>query len=155
MGTKEIVETLLECAVAKGIRLTKTQLLKLIYLVEIEYLKKTGERLTTLEWIFYHHGPYSIELEKILSSPSFTKHEKSIKTGKWIIVYNVVKTKNQRKNTVCNKVIKEVIDKVLTEWGKKSLKELVDYVYLKTEPMKYVTMRGERLDFSCINKASE
>jgi hypothetical protein len=37
----------------------------------VEHYRETGERLTNLEWKFYHYGPYAFELEKILDGPEF------------------------------------------------------------------------------------
>jgi uncharacterized phage-associated protein len=36
---------------------SKTKLLKLLYLADIEHFRTTGETLTGFDWIFYWYGP--------------------------------------------------------------------------------------------------
>ena len=45
---------------------TKTKLLKLAYLAEVEYLRQHGERLTGAQWIYFLYGPYIDGYDDIL-----------------------------------------------------------------------------------------
>ena len=43
-----------------------------------------------------------------------------------------------------------VIHKVISEFGNKDLRDILDFVYFETEPMLTVEKRGEKLDFLTI-----
>jgi hypothetical protein len=60
-----------------GIVLTKTPLIKLLYLIDVEYYRATGEKLTNIDWIFYKYGPYAFELEGILTGMGLSEEIES------------------------------------------------------------------------------
>jgi hypothetical protein len=57
-----------------------TRLVKLIYLIELEYFRLKHERLTNLDWKFYHYGPYPPALRSILGDVEI--RESTWKDGK-------------------------------------------------------------------------
>jgi hypothetical protein len=46
----------------------KTKLLKLVYLAEVMYKRRSGEKLTNAEWVYYLYGPYLWQYDKILKN---------------------------------------------------------------------------------------
>ena len=44
----------------------KTRLIKLAYLVEVEYYRLFGERISNTKWIYYKYGPYVDGYNKML-----------------------------------------------------------------------------------------
>jgi uncharacterized phage-associated protein len=147
---KDILLSLLSEAEHKNYPVGKTQLVKYLYLVELDYFMDNKKRLTDLEWKFYHYGPYAFELESILELPEFAKKEFPLEGGKTyqrfalaesLQTYDLVDTK-----------VSLIIKRVIGQWGNKSLRELLDYVYFDTEPMEAVKKRGDVLDFSTIRK---
>ena len=45
---------------------SKTKLLKLLYLADIEHFRTSGETLTGFDWIFYWYGPWSSDYDQLL-----------------------------------------------------------------------------------------
>ena len=81
-NTQNILLSILSEAQSKNFPVGKTQLVKYLYLTEVEYYRETGSRLTNLEWKFYHYGPYAFELGAIFDSPEFSKKEIPLEDGK-------------------------------------------------------------------------
>ncbi|MEG3439561.1 type II toxin-antitoxin system antitoxin SocA domain-containing protein [Pannus brasiliensis CCIBt3594] len=46
--------------------ITKTQLVKFIYLADLYSVKWTGKQITDLEWYYYHYGPWQEEIDAAL-----------------------------------------------------------------------------------------
>ena len=142
-----IIKQIIKSAKEGGIStLAKTRLIKLLYLVEIEYYKYNQKRLTDLKWQFYHYGPYTSEIESILGSPDIGEIPFVSRDGRLGNQYNL--TEDEFKSHV-NPEIKRLIDYVVKDWGETDLNKLLDYVYFETEPMKDAK-RGDLLDFTKI-----
>jgi hypothetical protein len=47
--------------------ITKTQLVKFIYLADLYAVKWTGKQLTDLDWCYYHYGPWNEEIDTALA----------------------------------------------------------------------------------------
>jgi hypothetical protein len=154
VSAKDILLQILNEASAKSISLGKTHLVKILYLTEVEYYRQQMERLTSLRWLFYHFGPYAIELETILADREFEKTEIKTQTDKDFILFKVNESKSEYKPKVDSK-LSLLIKKIVGQWGNKSLEELLDYVYFETEPMESVKQRGDVLDFDTIKPQAE
>lgn len=46
--------------------ITKTQLIKFLYLADLYSVKWTGKQLTDLDWCYYYHGPWNQDIETAL-----------------------------------------------------------------------------------------
>ena len=144
---KLILLQILSEASQKGFRLGKTQLVKLVYLTEVEYYRETGQRLTELDWVFHYYGPYAFEIDKILEEKEFQVETKETKSDRVFHQYKIAESRNEYESFVEAR-LSLVIKKIVRSWGGKTLEELLDYVYFETEPMQTVERRGDRLDFS-------
>ncbi|MBM4161515.1 MAG: DUF4065 domain-containing protein [Ignavibacteria bacterium] len=151
-AAKDILLEILAEAREKDLSLGKTQLIKLLYLVEVEHYRETGQRLTHINWIFYLYGPYAHDLEGILADRVFERDD--IKTGaeRDFISYRIAEPEKTYQRFVDAKV-SLTVKKIVGVWGKCPLPELLDYVYFETEPMQKVKGRGERLDFETIHRS--
>lgn len=129
----------------------KTHLVKMLYLVEVEHYRQTGERLTDLKWKFYYYGPYAHELEAVLAEPEFSQETKQTRDEKTFIQIKVAEAPRAYGSIVDAKT-GLLVKRVVAEWGNKSLGMVLDYVYFETEPMQAVQQRGEELDFSSIKR---
>ncbi len=148
---KDILLSLLSEAAHKNYSVGKTQLVKYLYLVELEYFKDNKKRLTDLEWKFYHYGPYAFELESVLESKEFSIEVVPLpneRTYKRFAVAEAIPTYKDIVDTKVSLIIKRIVG----QWGNKQLQELLDYVYFETEPMLTVERRGQVLDFSTVVK---
>ena len=131
----------------------KTQVVKLTYLVDMEFYRRVRKTATGLNWIFYHYGPYTSELEPILRRlPDIETEEFTSTKGRKGFAYKSEMDATDVREQLTqhfSSLVRSLADRVLDEWALVELWELLDYVYFETEPMKDAE-RGERLDFSKI-----
>lgn len=135
----------------RGASPIKTQLMKLLYLLDLEFCRRYSRVLTELQWIYYHHGPYSAQLDRILGTlPDIEESEFVSRAGRRGYAYKStadVDRNEQELIDVFGYAAKSVLDHILDRWALEDLWVLLDYVYFETEPMQDAH-RGEPLDFS-------
>jgi len=129
----------------------KTQLMKLMYLLDLEYYRRYSKTVSEVEWIYYHHGPYSPQLDKMLGVlPDVEESEFVSRAGRKGYTYSSdadIDRNEQELIAVFGYPTKSVLDRILDRWALEDLWVLLDYVYFETEPMQNAR-RGELLDFS-------
>lgn len=126
----------------------KVRITKLLYLLDLEYYRDNGSTFTGLNWIYYKYGPYTAEIDDVLSQVGIKLEEEAITS-----------TKSIKKLMVSESIadysvdthIENYLHRIWTAWGMESLPRLLDFVYFETEPMLDVK-RGEQLDFSKVIK---
>lgn len=150
---KDILLQILKEAADRNISIGKTQLIKLLYLAEVEYFREKGERLTDIDWVFYYYGPYEFELEGILESEEFDRQEIKTSSDKDYIKFRVSE-KSRKYGEYTDAAVSVLLKKILGTWGRCELPELLNYVYFETEPMEDVK-RGDRLQFEKIDRTSQ
>src|SRR5882762_3415911 len=122
-----------------------TRLVKLMYLTEVEYYRLKRERLTDLDWKFYHYGPYPPSLIAVIGEPEIETFEwKNGKSSK-----QIVRDEDVFMRTSADNDTERLIWSLVKEWGDADLNQLLDFVYFETEPMQGAN-RGDILDFSLI-----
>jgi len=146
---KDVLLQVLSEAVSKGLRLGTTQLVKLVYLSEVEYYRVTGERLTNLDWLFYHYGPYALAFSEMFDSPEFDRVVKETQSEREFHQISFRDPSLAERSHVDVKT-SLLVKRVISQWGSKPLPALLDYVYFETEPMQIVLNRGDHLDFTSI-----
>jgi hypothetical protein len=137
----------------KGGYVTKTKLLKLLYLCDVEYYRAFRRLLTGFQWKFFHLGPWSSELDPILqelvsrgvlveqvsSRPDYDT--KFFRTSEDFDLGRLFGTFKE-----------EVpVKRVLERWAESSTGEILDHVYFHTEPMEH-GIRNEPLDFTTVSE---
>lgn len=120
----------------------RTRLTKLLYLTELEYFRRTGRRLTSLDWKFHHFGPYASALLPYIGDPD------SLATDGFLAD---MMTKLQGEVTPSDYDLQSAVADVVHHWGAADLNTLLDYVYFETEPMQ-AARRGDSLDFSTVQR---
>lgn len=147
----DICNYMLSRAKEEDITIGRTKLIKLFYLMDIEYYKSRGELLTQSNWIFFHYGPYAFDLnEAINRTPGIRFLGKTmIDDTRQIIDYEVLETASGIAGT--NPEIEAIIETIYRRWAIEDLSSLLDYVYFETEPM-LVARKNEALDFSAVGK---
>ncbi len=121
---------------------------KLLYLLDVEYYRDNGSIFTGLNWIYYKYGPYTAEIEDVLSQVEIKLEEEAISS-----------TKSIKKLMVSESVeaysvdthLENYLHRIWTTWGMESLPRLLDFVYFETEPM-LDAKRDEQLYFNRIIK---
>jgi hypothetical protein len=147
---KPITGTLLEYIIGhlnqQDITPTRTQVAKLLYLVDVEYYRYYRKTVSELPWKFLHYGPYATEIEPLLHKLDIDEHE--VTTQKKYKSY-IYKGDNVEDTNKLAPSLRIMVDGILDDWGGQNLHRLLDHVYFETEPMEKAT-RGSLLDFSTI-----
>jgi len=142
-------------AVAKKIRdvggfPTKTKVLKLLYLLDIEEYRKSQTTLTGFDWKFYKFGPWSAMYDDTLLA--------AVETGRISLNSPNADEGATFINPVTSVSMSEVLpsitqymmaERIIEVWATKPSVELLDYVYFHTAPMKDAR-RNEPLDFNTV-----
>lgn len=125
----------------REITLTQTKLVKLLYLIDVERIAEQSKPITGLRWVFYHYGPYALELPEILEPME----------GRQLIVTPFKDAKLYRaapdapKGDDWPSGTRRVVDGVIRHYAGLELNELLDHVYFHTAPM-IAAVRGEPLN---------
>jgi hypothetical protein len=146
----DLIAYVIDRALDRDAALTKTKLVKLLYLIDVEQWRAARAQATSLEWRFYHYGPYAHELEPVLQRLEGHRiHWKELSQPKFekTILYTSAWRPSEADSWPAGTKIR--IDRIVDRWADESLELLLDYVYFETEPMRGAS-RGEVLDFSKI-----
>jgi len=130
-----------------------TRLVKLLYLIDVEYYRRHRRLLTELKWIFYYYGPYALEIPDILRSLELEipQEEKTIGNGRSLHRLKIERTLEVDIGTLFSAPDVLLIDRVVKRWTIEDLNVLLSYVYFDTEPMEDVLL-GKPLNFDSIPK---
>jgi len=130
---------------------TKTKLLKLLYLLDIESFREKQATLTDFNWRFHKYGPWSPEYDEVLDRLN-NSNMISMRTGnktEWDAVF-VDAVKRVDLSEAFPAVLDELrARRIIEAWADRPTGELLEYVYFHTAPMRNAR-RGELLDFSGI-----
>ncbi|MDJ0616068.1 MAG: DUF4065 domain-containing protein [Calothrix sp. MO_192.B10] len=115
--------------------ITKTQLIKFLYLADLYAVKWTGNQLTELDWYYYNFGPWHEDIDAALDK--MNGKEISIETeGGTTLVKLGTKAENIDDLPLATSQ-KLVLDNIRREWagsGQGKMTQLLNYVY-NTAPM--------------------
>jgi hypothetical protein len=64
--TKKLIHAIVSQVVEKGGYVTKTKLLKLLYLFDVEYYRVHRQTFTGFNWKFFHLGPWAREFDPLM-----------------------------------------------------------------------------------------
>jgi uncharacterized phage-associated protein len=150
----------------EGHQLTRTRIVKFLYLAEVLYLKNSDKRLTDWNWIFWDFGPFCLESlraidqavdQRLITAKNFQSNFNEedefsyFGHSKDLYLYisdleNHVKELEIGMPVMVQMGLRSVVKKYSN-----STDDLLNYVYYKTEPMMKATPR-ENLDFSTVSK---
>jgi hypothetical protein len=132
--------------------LLKTQLVKFLYLIDLEWVKATGEPLTGLSWRFHHHGPWDGEIDRLLGRMN-DDGEISAENGTnaYGHLYTVFHSSRRASGIHLTTAERMVADHILAAFEKFPLSDLLSDVVYETEPMKQAH-RGEALDLRLVGR---
>jgi hypothetical protein len=120
----------------RGLNATKTALVKLLYLADVEAARMGLPRITSLEWILYRYGPYAFEIDEAIREIEGRNIEEL--TG----ISALGKTYKRYRPTEAEPALqispedRGILLRVLDRWAGESLDAILDYVYFETEPMR-------------------
>ncbi|SPF45850.1 hypothetical protein SBA4_3430012 [Candidatus Sulfopaludibacter sp. SbA4] len=133
---------------------TKTKLLKLLYLFDVEYYRQHRSTFTGFGWKFLHLGPWAAEYDPALSSllARGVLFEQRSSSPEYDTAF-LRPVEHSDAGCLFGNVKDEcVLLGVLKRWGTRTTGEILNYVYFQTEPME-AGIRNEPLDFSLIAPA--
>lgn len=123
----------------------RTELIKMLYLTDLEHYKKYGELYTEFKYIFYNYGPWTRQFHDLLDYMKTTEIKeikKSPSEDHWF--YESTGNK-PRHDANLEPDVTEVLENTLFIYEESNLKQILKVVYT-TEPM-VSTPRGEVIDF--------
>lgn len=126
-----------------------TRATKLMYLIEWEYFAWERERLTSLDWIYLHYGPWSSTLSDVLQkefkAPPEEEQPRSFRQVYW------EPPEFDRVDTRLPVELEGIVQRIFETFGTIPTKDIIRYVYFNTEPMQHARRR-QPLDFSVTRK---
>lgn len=126
----------------------RMEVLKLLYLIDIEYYKKYGTKYSELKYIYYNYGPWDRAFHVILDymkETEISEIKSQGKNGKEYYLYSVT-NKKPRFDTTIDPVVAEAIENHLFIYKYTELSEMLKVVYSQ-EPMAS-TKKGDLIDMA-------
>lgn len=151
MNLDVLIPAVLSYVRYKGGYATKTKLLKLLYLLDIEAFRAHAATLTNFQWRFYKYGPWSPEYDDILNHLADCGAIR-LRTGNKADLDTVfVDAVDQVQLSLAFPAVLEEIRarRIIEAWADRPTGELLEYVYFHTAPMRNA-QRGEMLDFTAV-----
>lgn len=127
----------------REVTLNSTKLVKLLYLIDVERVKSRQDPVTGLRWMFFHYGPYALELPETLDAMEGAQ----ISTRRWGDSALYQAAADAPTGDDWPRSTRSLVDRVLQRFAPMELNELLDHVYFHTGPM-VDAARGQPLDLS-------
>lgn len=109
-------------------RLNRTKLVKLVFLIDKLAKEKNGKTITGLEYIFLLYGPFADEI--VDSVELMDDHEiKETKNRDGSFSYSIANNPRFEPLEFLDNKEKDILFEIIEEYGYKSLREILDYVY--------------------------
>jgi len=125
--------------------ISRTQLVKSVYVIDREYFKSTGRTMTGIEYEFYFYGPYSHKFKTVLHDLKKNNiiYENFDGISYRIFLNKDIKTQFSREE---NETIESAIKKLTRNEKLMSAEEIKKYIYSldevrSTEPFKKIVFK--------------
>jgi hypothetical protein len=150
---KNLIHAMVSQVVERGGYVTKTKLLKLLYLLDVEYYRTHRQTFTGFNWKFFHLGPWAREFDPLLEELVRTETLVETTSSKQEYETKFFRAAEPRDmNGLFPTFADEsLLRSILNTWSDAPTGEILDHVYFHTEPMER-GVRNEILDFSCISQ---
>jgi hypothetical protein len=131
---------------------TKTKLLKLLYLFDVEFYRVHRRLFTEFSWKFFHLGPWAREFDPVVNELVAQGVLLQVESAKQDYDTKFFKTESPLDISRVFSSFKEEapLRTVLNKWADRPTGEILDYVYFHTEPMEQ-GIRNEPLNFSLVS----
>ncbi len=135
-----------------GGQVSTIRLIKLLYLIDLEYYKHNGKTLTGINWVFYSYGPYFFEVGDVLHSASIDLEAIEVLTSSGR-GFNFKNFDEQEISRDVDFATEQLINGILKQWALEDTNTLLAFVY-NTAPIK-AGRRGSPIDFALVFKKQE
>jgi uncharacterized phage-associated protein len=115
--------------------ITKTQLVKFLYLADLYSVKWTGKQLTELDWYYYRHGPWHEDIDAALGK--MNGKEILQDSQRDAVLIRLGPEAGSAEELTLPTSLKLILENIRREWAGASpdgLKQLLEYVY-STAPL--------------------
>ncbi|HLI63851.1 MAG TPA: hypothetical protein VKV05_10650 [Terriglobales bacterium] len=148
---KQLIPAMVSFINDHGGYVTKTKLLKLLYLFDVEFYRTNRRLFTEFNWKFFHLGPWTREFDPIVDDLVAQGALLQVENTKAEYDTRFFRTESPSDFSRLFPTFKDeaALRTVLNTWADRTTGEILDYVYFHTEPMEY-GIRNEPLDFSLI-----
>ena len=126
-------------------QISTIRLVKLLYLIDLEYYARHEKTLTGISWHYYHYGPYFFEIGDILRSASIDLDATEVATASGR-GYTYRSLEDQDISRFVDFATEQQINRIIKRWALEDTRTLLAFVY-NTTPIKSGS-RGTPLDFS-------
>lgn len=131
-------------------RVSRTVLVKLVYLADVEFYKRYARKMTGLEYQHFHYGPFNWLIpdtaEELVAKKLLTTISTTNVYGDPTIIYRPIQEKPSL--DALDSYCLDVVHAVNTKFSRFTFTQLLDYVY-STPPMTGVPP-GEIIDFTVL-----
>ena len=135
-STERLMVAIVTWVVEHESYVTKTKLLKLLYLFDVEYFRVHRRTFTDFSWKFFHLGPWAAEydptLEALVSRNVLLQQCSNAEFER--VFYKPVQRSDPRE-PFRNVTDENILRGVLKIWGARTTGEILDYAYFQTPPM--------------------
>ncbi len=137
----------------EGGELTKTKLVKLLYLIDLNTYRHFRSTLTQVRWFYHLYGPYAFEIDSAIRAiEGYDLTESQFLSGRGRKGFAYKATVEEDLHALLPLDRRQVIYNTLRRWAIEDLNTILDYVYFQTPPMKGAHPE-ELLDFSRVPPA--
>src|ERR1035437_6296690 len=129
-NVEKLIAAIVTWVVGEGSYVTKTKLLKLLYLFDVEYYRAHRQTFTGFNWKFFHLGPWAAEFDPALEglvANGILSQQHSNKEFETVF-YKAEERTNPRE-PFSNVKDENILRGVLKLWGARTTGEILDYVY--------------------------
>jgi len=148
---KQLTSYLLADCATVYCRISKIKIIKLLYLIDVESVRRLGTKYTDIPWIFHLYGPYDSALDRYLSAlgleEGIQQEEFQTAGGKIGSVFKSILKADE--NDVKDPRVRRIAHDVVAQWAAVEINDLLNHVYFETEPMQNAA-KGQALDFGTI-----
>lgn len=153
MDLVRLIKAVLTRAYEREGYVTKTKLLKYLYLFDLEHYRRFGTTLTGFAWMFHFYGPWTKEFEDLYGDLVKRGHIQVKEAVRPDLEAEIVLPTERLDlaDEVEDVSLELAFRRIVDTWAERRLGELLDYVYFHTEPMQRA-VRGDQLDFSQVER---
>jgi len=121
-----------------NVKIGRTRIIKLLYLIDLVAKKRLGSKITSVTYHYHFYGPYSQEILDVIDKLVEAAKVKDtiIPTSIGIPAHDY--RSNQENKNILNDIDssqKQIIDEILSRYGRMRLDKLLEVVY-STKPMR-------------------
>jgi len=144
---KDLVIAIVSGVLESGSKVSKTKLLKLLYLFDIEWYRTHQQTFTGFDWQFYLLGPWTDEydpaLDKFEGNGIDREKSKDAYGTEFISTPDTVRPRD----LFATREEEIILEDIVRTWAKVPTEEILNHIYFRTEPMDEA-VRYEKLDFT-------